>query len=120
MYQKIELNYEDFQRATGYERPLRVEMDICKAKMSFDDGYESEDLISVQSIDEDIIRQEFEEIKYANELIKGATKAEPIEGDYEELNIQIEGANKLKGHAPESFDENFDEMMVDEGVSATN
>ena len=86
--------------------------------MAIDDVYHSEDLISVQSFDEELLRQEF---KYANELVKGQTKAEPIEGDYEELDQQLVGANGKKGQAFEP-DENFDEMMVDEGVrvSATN
>ena len=53
---------------------------------------------------------------YANELVKGGTKAEPIEGDYEEEERMV-GANGKKGQAFEP-EENFDDMMVDEGVTA--
>ena len=86
--------------------------------MGIKDGYESDDLISVESIDENIIRQEFEEIILGNELINGKTKLAPIE-DAEELNEWIVGADDKKCQLYDA-EENFDELMVDEGVSATN
>ena len=55
----------------------------------------------------------------ANELLKGQTKAEPIEGDYEQLYQQIAGADNKKIQVNDA-EENFDEMMVDEGVNATS
>ena len=43
----------------------------------------------------------------------------PIEGVDEELDEWIDGADDKKRQLHDA-DENFDEMMVDEGVSATN
>ena len=56
-----------------------------------------------------------EKMKGSHELVKGGTKAMPIEGDYEDDQIIAAGASSKKGRV-EDFEENFDEMVVDEGV----
>ena len=89
--------------------------------MGNDNKNEGEDLVSVESCDESLLRQEFEDILKMNDyqVIKGQTKIEPIEGENEELSEQLILENVKKGQAFEP-EENFDEMMVDEGVSASN
>ena len=49
-------------------------------------------------------------------LIKGHTKAFPMVGEYEGINQHMSaGHNKLE----KEFEENFDDMVIDEGVNAS-
>ena len=76
--QRIQLRFDDHHLATGYERTdIKLICSYNNQKMS-SDGYESEDLISVES-DWDELEYEFQEMKNSLEMmIKGGTKAYPI------------------------------------------
>ena len=88
---KIQLRFEDYQKATGFVREDYVDItsNLISQKHSSDDGYDSDDLVSVCSMEDDI-GPEFEEIRNMHEnMIKGKTKAYPMPGEYEEENSHI-------------------------------
>ena len=61
---------------------------------------------------------DFQEMRYSLEMmIRGKTKAEPIDGDYSEDEQEMAAGAYKKGM---EFEENFDEMVVDEGVCANH
>ena len=113
---KIQLRFDDYQKVTGFVREDFIDCN-SNTKGSSDDGYDSEDLISVCSMEDDLT-PEFEEMRHMHEImIKGKTKAYPMVGEYEEENSHIIAPKHKQGL---EFEENFDDMVVDEGVSASN
>ena len=71
----VRVAYEDNKNETVYDRSMIIpKMHQYKAQMSSNLAYESDDLLSVESIDEDDIRQNFEQMIQKNELVHGQIK----------------------------------------------
>ena len=116
--QRICLRFEDYQKATGFQREDICELNIAQPKLMSEDASDSEDLISVVSDQDclDEIANALEEMRQSYQLVKGGTKAMPIEGDYDEDQIIPAAASSKQKGQDMDCEENFDDMVVDVGV----
>ena len=112
---RIAISFADYQKATGFQRGQRHEFaTYLKDKSSEDsDDYESDDLLSVESDNEPVFHKKE---KVLEMMIKGKTKVFPMVDEYDEDNQHVTASDyKLEKEA----EENFDDMVLDEGVNAT-
>ena len=113
----IQLRYEDYHKATGFQREERFECVPRTDKLSQNSlNEDSEDLISVES-DEPPYFEELKHLEAIQKNVKGLTKEFAVDGDYDEEESQQITANEKINM--KHFEENFDDLILDEGVSAT-
>ena len=71
---RVIIRFEDFKRATGYEREERCEMDLVNPQNNRSHHSDSEDLSSFISDDQDDIMAEFQAIIEAYDIKNGDLK----------------------------------------------
>ena len=116
LQERIQINFEDYRKATGFQREPRMEFLTKQDKnddlSEFDE--DSDDLLSVES--DDIEAPDFENMHKQLELNHNGTKEVPLLDDSKDDDQLIIGSSK---QLEIEFEENFDSMVLDEGVTAT-